>query len=931
MKKRNARILTALLLTLCLLLGSVAALADNPEITVTEGEKENEAIVTIDGDVADNGRQEATVNVNVYKDEDANKNVPAEIHVEVNGEFVADPLVIGADSVIVNTDGVTNERSFRTEEEAEEVGGPEGEDEWYDPNIHTGFQAADVYTTDQKSVTVNVDGNLATTAKGGMEGDTLDVDAFRGSAYDSDIQVIVNGDLNVNTTYGHAAGIDTRVGDQGTTSIAVNGDITTKSDHYGASGLSLGAGGAFFDASGMVEHDGGTIDAAVEGNISVTGGTEDETVGIEARSCNGSQLDASVAGSITVTGKNYINGMNLHAFEGADTTAIVKGDVIATGGSEGETNGAQAENHGSAILINVGGNVQAKSDEVANGLHLNAYDSGNTTVVVKGDVTAEGRDGTGLMIDEILEDASVTVVVEGTLSGSAAAIKTTDVRSAPDVVVWQATENKDGRIAEVYQVVEPYLENPDYDPALDPEHEGWYIDENNEYIPQLILDEDNASYDVDAEASAKLEAAIWYIAKVADSFKATLTATATKKTVDGTDYQVAHENDKVKLTFALDEAEEGLDGILYNAEDKTAAKADEWGKNDDGSYWVKMLRGGGMLLGLSTHKHQKATREENRVEATCAKVGSYDEVVYCSACKMELSRKAVAVDKLAHTPAEAVKENVVAATCEKAGSYDEVVYCSACKTELSRKAVAVDKLAHTPAEAVRENIVAAKPGVAGSYDNVVYCSACKTELSREHVATPALPVEKAPAADPAPALEFVYEDVDEEAEVNGVKAADHPEAAEALATVGESLDGEGETVTVEIPSAEKLMDEEELKTFNALPVKDRLLVVLSALGFVNDEQTGATEGMGADAQALSESIAERMANLPEAEKQALLSAIAAEFPKGTVTVDGQAYESFSIDLVIDRNGNKSYERYTFYDENGAWKLYGIEKGVYKEV
>lgn len=48
-----------------------------------------------------------------------------------------------------------------------------------------------------------------------------------------------------------------------------------------------------------------------------------------------------------------------------------------------------------------------------------------------------------------------------------------------------------------------------------------------------------------------------------------------------------------------------------------------------------------------------------------------------------------------HTEAKAVKENEVAATCEKAGSYDEVVYCSECREELSRTAKSVSKLSHS--------------------------------------------------------------------------------------------------------------------------------------------------------------------------------------------------------------------------------------------
>ena len=123
--------------------------------------------------------------------------------------------------------------------------------------------------------------------------------------------------------------------------------------------------------------------------------------------------------------------------------------------------------------------------------------------------------------------------------------------------------------------------------------------------------------------------------------------------------------------------------------------------------------------------------EENRVEATCAAAGSYDEVVYCSVCGEELSRTAKTIAKTAHTPADAVRENEVAATCTAEGSYDEVVYCSVCGEELSRETKTIAKTAHTPADAVRENEVAATCTAAGSYDEVVYCSVCGEELSRE--------------------------------------------------------------------------------------------------------------------------------------------------------------------------------------------------------
>ena len=42
-----------------------------------------------------------------------------------------------------------------------------------------------------------------------------------------------------------------------------------------------------------------------------------------------------------------------------------------------------------------------------------------------------------------------------------------------------------------------------------------------------------------------------------------------------------------------------------------------------------------------------------------------------------------------------VKENVIDATCTKEGSYDEVVYCSTCNEELSRKSKIIEKLNHS--------------------------------------------------------------------------------------------------------------------------------------------------------------------------------------------------------------------------------------------
>ena len=208
------------------------------------------------------------------------------------------------------------------------------------------------------------------------------------------------------------------------------------------------------------------------------------------------------------------------------------------------------------------------------------------------------------------------------------------------------------------------------------------------------------------------------------------------------------------------------------------------------------------------HSPAESVRE-NEKAATCTEIGSYDEVVYCSVCGIELSRESKTIAELGHdlieheakpatctesgwdayvtctrcdyttyqeivakghAPAESVRENEKAATCTEAGSYDEVVYCSVCGIELSRESKTITELGHdieehegkeatctepgweaydtctqcdyttykeipakghVAAEAVRENEKAATCTEAGSYDEVVYCSVCSVELSRE--------------------------------------------------------------------------------------------------------------------------------------------------------------------------------------------------------
>ena len=69
----------------------------------------------------------------------------------------------------------------------------------------------------------------------------------------------------------------------------------------------------------------------------------------------------------------------------------------------------------------------------------------------------------------------------------------------------------------------------------------------------------------------------------------------------------------------------------------------------------------------------------------------------------------------AHTAGEAVRENETAATCEQDGSYDSVVYCTACGEEVSRETVTVPATGHSYEDGIC-TVCGAAAGVAYNID-----------------------------------------------------------------------------------------------------------------------------------------------------------------------------------------------------------------------
>ncbi len=110
-------------------------------------------------------------------------------------------------------------------------------------------------------------------------------------------------------------------------------------------------------------------------------------------------------------------------------------------------------------------------------------------------------------------------------------------------------------------------------------------------------------------------------------------------------------------------------------------------------------------------------------EATCTEDGS--KSIHCKKC--DAVKDSTIIPKTGHTSGETVKENVINETCTERGSYDEVVYCTVCKNEISRKTVTVPAKGHS----YDEGIVTKEPTETEPGEKLYTCQVCGETYTEE--------------------------------------------------------------------------------------------------------------------------------------------------------------------------------------------------------
>lgn len=190
-------------------------------------------------------------------------------------------------------------------------------------------------------------------------------------------------------------------------------------------------------------------------------------------------------------------------------------------------------------------------------------------------------------------------------------------------------------------------------------------------------------------------------------------------------------------------------------------------------------------------------------------------------------------------------------------------------------------------------------------------------------ATPEAEATPEPTAEPTAAPEYV--EVPADAPMHGVKAEDELKIAETMIVVAQET--EGESASIEIVNAEKIITPEEKAALDVLPVKEQLLTFLSVIGFeeqVNRTLEAAQEELSTNAIALKEQIQARIAAMDAEAYAAFEAALLENFPQEVIEIDGVEYTFFVLELEVRTGDTVRYERYGFRREGADWIFTRLE-------
>ena len=146
------------------------------------------------------------------------------------------------------------------------------------------------------------------------------------------------------------------------------------------------------------------------------------------------------------------------------------------------------------------------------------------------------------------------------------------------------------------------------------------------------------------------------------------------------------------LNFSTVHAEQTVkrDFFLLNADDDWNEPDYEW--SDDFSQ-VKATRTLKADESISETETVNTSSEVTK-DPTCKEAGERTYTAVFENNAFEKQTAVVPIEKLEHTPGSPKTENSVPAGCTHDGSYDEVIYCTECGEEISRKAIPVGGYGH---------------------------------------------------------------------------------------------------------------------------------------------------------------------------------------------------------------------------------------------